>query len=569
MTAVRFWILLSVLVCADITYACSQNTSVLIRQAVNARLSKEEPPPRINGKSVCSYNHGSLKTFYRRRSFLPCWFSHDTLRTEATDLVRALHAATGEGLNPSDYGIDEIIPAIRKTVESEKVDVRARAGVDVLLTEAFLHYASDLYSGRINPTALSDEWSIRPRRRDVALLLQQALDSTGIQGTLDQLAPQSKRYVDLKKALAQFRSLPATPEPPKIIKVRRLAKGDSSAHVAALRKRMSSWAPEVLSDNEVFDDTLEQAVKRFQADNGIEPDGVVGMETVAPLNLTNEQRIRSILVNLERCRWSSEEAELKSIVVNIPDFELTVKENGMPADRMRVVVGKPDHRTPVLSNAMTYLVLGPCWYVPETIAAKEIAPMMAKDPEYLKKERIKVFQNEGEKLSEVDSGSVDVADVESGKLRLRMEPGSRNSLGTVKFMFPNQNSVYLHDTPAKRLFNKSMRQFSHGCVRIEKPVELAAYLLGKDTLWVIDAIHRALVKREERVVRLPEPVPVHLQYFTVWVNEEGTVQFRKDIYHWDDLVSKALNEEPTLHRRSEVEQFASGRPEWRRVAAIQ
>jgi murein L,D-transpeptidase YcbB/YkuD len=150
-----------------------------------------------------------------------------------------------------------------------------------------------------------------------------------------------------------------------------------------------------------------------------------------------------------------------------------------------------------------------------------------------------------------------------------MEPGRRNSLGTVKFMFPNQNSVYLHDTPAKRLFSKTMRQFSHGCVRVERPVELAAYLLGKDTLWVKEAIHKALRKREEHVVRLPEPVPVHLQYFTVWVNDEGSVQFRKDIYHWDNLVSMALNAETTLQRKTGVEQFASEGTDGRRVAAVQ
>jgi murein L,D-transpeptidase YcbB/YkuD len=569
MNAVRFWAFLSALVCANVTSACSQSTPALIKQAVYSRLSKEEPSFRINGKNVCSYNHGWLKTFYQRRSFAESWFSHDTLRAEATDLVRALRRASLEGLNPSDYDLDDITHSIRTVIESGKPDPRARAVTDVLLTNAFLHYASDLYSGRINPNALSDEWSIRPGKRDVALLLQHALDSTGIQVTLDQLTPQNKKYEDLKKALARFRSLPAAPEPPKITRVRRLAKGDSSAHVVALRKRISFWSPEVLSENEVFDDTLEQAVKRFQRDNGIEPDGVTGPETIAALNLTHEQRIQSIVVNLERCRWLARDVEQRSIVVNIPDFELAVKENGISTERMRVVVGKPDHRTPVLNNAMTYLVLGPCWYVPETIAAKEIAPMMAKDPDYLKKERIRAFQNAGEKVSEVDSGSVDVADVESGKVRLRMEPGRRNSLGTVKFMFPNQNSVYLHDTPAKRLFSKTMRQFSHGCVRVERPVELAAYLLGKDTLWVKEAIHKALRKREEHVVRLPEPVPVHLQYFTVWVNDEGSVQFRKDIYHWDNLVSMALNAETTLQRKTGVEQFASEGTDGRRVAAVQ
>lgn len=566
MTAVRCWFLLSALLFFDATNARSREVSDAIKQVVNVRLAKEKPSPKINGKKVFAYNHGWLRTFYQRRSFSPCWFLNGVLRTQARDLAYELHAAVLEGLNPADYDADEVDLAIQKTAELEEVNDRTLAAIDVLLTDAFLHYASDLYSGRINPNVLGEEWNIRPRKKDVALALQQALDSTGVQEALRQLSPRVRTYEDLKKALARFRSISVNSDPPKIVGGRRLVRGDSSSRVIALRKRLSFWDVDVPTDSIVFDDGLEQAVKRFQEANGIEPDGVVGKETIAALNLTNEERIRSILVNLERCRWFPDWDSRRSIVVNIPDFELSVMENEMSRERMRVVVGKADHRTPVLSNAMTYIVLGPYWYVPETIASKEIIPMIAKDPDYLKKEHIKVFQHAGGKLSEVDSGSIDVAAIESGRLRLRMEPGKRNSLGSIKFMFPNQNGVYLHDTPSKRLFSKTMRQFSHGCVRVERPLELAAYLLDKDTSWVKEAIHKAFAKREERVVRLPEPVPVHLQYFTAWVNEKGTLQFRKDIYRWDDLVSNALHGEPLLLRNPGVEQFASQSTEGRRAA---
>ncbi len=569
MTAVRFWILLSVLVFVDATHVCAKELSGRIKQVVDVRLKNLKIPPTANGRSLFTYNHRWLKTFYQRRSFSPCWVSDGMVRDEASELARALRDATLEGLNPEDYDVDAVETAVQRGARGGEMDDASLAAVDVLLTDAFLHYASDLYSGRIDPRALSEEWDIRPRTMDLALLLQQALDSVGVRESLSGLLPRNQRYQDLTKALARFRALPTMDDPPKITAVRRLVRGDSSSRIITLRKRMSFWVPDVSNGNDVFDESLEQAVMQFQKDNGIEPDGVVGKETIAVLNLTNEQRIQSIQVNLERCRWLPAESEPRSIDVNIPAFELSVMENGARGEKMRVVVGTPDHRTPVFSNAMTYIVLGPCWYVPATIAAKEIVPMMMKDPDYLKKEHIRVFQSEGEKLREVDSGSVVVAGVESGKLRLRMDPGRHNSLGSIKFMFPNQNSVYLHDTPAKRLFRKSMRQFSHGCVRVERPVELAAYLLGKDTSWVREAIHKAFIKGEERVVRLSEPVPVHLQYFTAWVDDGGTMQFRKDIYHWDDGISKALQGAPMLHKNSGVEQFAAGVAKVGRGAAIQ
>jgi murein L,D-transpeptidase YcbB/YkuD len=390
-----------------------------------------------------------------------------------------------------------------------------------------------------------------------------------VREALNRLLPDSRDYDNLKKALACYQSLSSTIDPPKITGAKQLAKGDSGPRVIALRKRTAIWYPGLDLNNEVFDGTLEQAIMEIQKQHGIQPTGIVGKETMAALNMTITQRVRQIEVNLERYRWLSKNIVARNVAVNIPAFELRLMESGKIVECMRVVVGKSDHRTPMLNSAMTYIVLSPYWHVPQAIAAKEILPRLGKEPTYLEKEKIRVFEKEDDELVEMDPDSIDWASVNIDNLRFRMDPGTRNSLGRVKFMFPNVSNVYLHDTPSKRLFNKSQRQFSHGCVRIEKPIELAATILGKDTSWVKDEIHKASCKDEEKVLLLPKPLPVQLQYFTAWVEEDGTLQFRNDIYSWDEQISLALQGTPTINRKPGVEGFASGFTKRNVGAAVQ
>ncbi len=558
MITVRVFTLLFALMITSVTHVYAGDMSRnYIREAIELRLKKYKFASKVDGKKVLSYDVAQLKSFYSRRRFTPAWTSGGQRCADANELVLALREAALEGLNPSDYHLDAIESVIAEKNQVEGMDDIVLAVIDVLLTDGFLHYASDLHSGRVGPKLVNEEWDVHPRKTDFAIVLQQALDSVGVREALNQLRPRHKGYENLRKALAGYRSLPVTSDPPKITGVRRLAKGDSNARVVALRNRVSLWYPGISLEDKIFDDSLEHAVMVFQKQHGIEPDGIVGKETIAALNMTNEDRMRQIVVNLERYRWLPEQLEEKHIAVNIPNFELNVIEKGIPAKTIRVVVGKSDHRTPLLSSAMTYIVLSPYWNVPHTIATKEILPKMSNDPDYLKKENIRVFRKEGDVMTAVDHSSIKWAAVRNGTLRFRMEPGAKNSLGKVKFMFPNFTNIYLHDTPSKSLFAKSTRNFSHGCVRVEQPIALASCLLGKDTAWVNDAIRKASGKREERVVCLPEPIKVHLQYFTAWVDDAGSLQFRNDIYDWDDQVSKAMRGIPTLHKKPGVEKFAS------------
>jgi murein L,D-transpeptidase YcbB/YkuD len=302
--------------------------------------------------------------------------------------------------------------------------------------------------------------------------------------------------------------------------------------------------------SDLFDVVLEDAVKRFQRRHGLDDDGVVGRDTLAALNVSVEDRARQIELNLERWRWLPRDLGRRHILVNIAGFELAVVEDDQLALEMRVVVGRPYRRTPVFSAPMTYLVFSPYWHVPPSLALQDVVPAVLKDPDYLTKKNIKVFRGWGAETREIDPATIDWSSVNTRNFlfRFRQEPGVNNSLGAVKFMFPNPFNVYLHDTPSRELFQKAERTFSSGCIRIAKPLELAAYLLRGAPGWSAEGIEAAAQKGVEQTVRLPEPIPVHLLYWTSWIDPDGSLQFRNDVYGRDRLLDEALREKPpTIH----------------------
>jgi murein L,D-transpeptidase YcbB/YkuD len=293
----------------------------------------------------------------------------------------------------------------------------------------------------------------------------------------------------------------------------------------------------------VLDDAVEQALKRFQYRHGLVVDGVAGPETIAALNVPAESRARQIALNMERRRWHPQNLGTRYILVNAAAFGLEVVENDRVVLSMRTVVGKPYRRSPVFSATMTELVFSPFWHVPPGIAKHDILPRIRKNAAYLSQERIKVFRGWGPEAVEVDPTSVDWSQIEPDALpyRFRQAPGLSNPLGGVKFMFPNRFNVYLHDSPSKELFDEVTRAFSSGCIRVERAAELASYLLRQDPFWKPDEIHKAMTAGPEQTVSLPEPIAVHLRYCTAWVDRDGAVQFRDDIYKRDKALDEALS----------------------------
>jgi murein L,D-transpeptidase YcbB/YkuD len=276
----------------------------------------------------------------------------------------------------------------------------------------------------------------------------------------------------------------------------------------------------------------------------VEADGVVGVATLAALNVSVAARIRQIEVNLERWRWLPRTAEPRALFVNIADFSLEVVENGKPLLPMRIIVGKRSWDTPVFSASMTALIINPSWNVPRSIAIAEVLPAIRKNPQYLTKNNLTVLQGQGVQTREIDPHTISWATVSAARFPYRFwqEPGPTNPLGRIKFVLPNEFDVYLHDTPFRALFAKTTRAFSHGCIRIEQPLELAEYVLRDDPQWTGEALRAAIAQGQERLVPLPHPLPIYLLYRTAWVDQDGVLQFRPDIYERDRRLDEMLRQ---------------------------
>ena len=294
----------------------------------------------------------------------------------------------------------------------------------------------------------------------------------------------------------------------------------------------------------MFDEPLDAAVKRFQHRHGLAADGVVGKQTRQALNVPVAQRIEQLMINMERWRWIPHDLGPRYIVVNIADFSLTMVDEGRVRGTMRVVVGRNYRKTPVFSGTMTYLEFNPFWNVPRRLAVEDILPRVRKDPAYLEREGIRIFSGWSEDAVMLSPSEVDWASLNQNyfPIRLQQAPGPKNALGRIKFMFPNPHAVYLHDTPARGLFNRVTRDFSSGCIRVEDPATLAEFVLDGTAGWDRKTITERLGDGEHRIVRLQRPIPVHLLYWTAWADTDGTVFFREDIYGRDAPLMRALRE---------------------------
>jgi murein L,D-transpeptidase YcbB/YkuD len=432
--------------------------------------------------------------------------------------------------------------------------------VDLLLSDIFLTYGAQVALGKTKLRRLDADWFVQQQRADLVEVLQQAVTENRIAETVKSLPPQHPGYAKLRDALVRYRHLAARGGWPTIPEGGALRPGDHDARVPQLRARLQVTgeftAPPAPSgrsrrparvpagDPTFYDPALVRAAKKFQQRHGLQLDGVIGGNSLAALNVSVETRVQQVMVNMHRWRALPPNLGARHIDVNIPDFTLSVSEHDHPVLTMKVVVGKmlEEHSTPTFSAQMTYLVLNPYWYVPKNIAEKELFPQSRKDPHYFAKNNFvlrRVAVNE-KKTADPNAVADAPPSAKTYQYLLRQEPGPKNALGRVKFMFPNDYGVYLHDTPAKELFRRVVRTFSHGCIRIEKPIELAEYLLRDSGQWPRDAILAKLEEQKQKTVWLPEALPVYIQYWTAWVDDDGVTQFRNDIYGYDNVPGAQL-----------------------------
>jgi len=512
-------------------------------------------PARLAIRGELIHASVMLPLFYERRLYVPAWCGVNGPLPYVDDFVQAVREADLEGLTAADYHLERIEAAL-KTVRrnpstGKSFNPRQLVDLDLLLTDAFLIYGSHLLAGKVNPETIDAEWFANRRDRDLVKVLQNALDSNRIDQSLKRLHPPQAGYERLRSALARYREIAANggwttvPEGPK------LQRGDRGVRVAALRDRLAGAgdlepAEDDTQESGFFDEVLKQALKKFQRRHGLDADGVVGPNTLSNLNTPVEERLRQVKLNMERWRWLPHDLGRRHVVVNIANFELDLVETGETVLNMRVMVGKDYRRTPVFSDRMTYLVFCPYWHVPHNIAVRDLLPLIRRDPGYFEKQNMRVFQGWGAEFEALDPAGIDWSAMSARNfpVRLRQDPGPGNALGRVKFMFPNRFNVYLHDTSSRELFDKTERAFSSGCIRIEKPLELAEHVLRGDPRWTRAHIENILEKWKELTVRLPEPLPVHLLYWTAWANRDGSINFRRDIYGRDKRLEAALLEEP-------------------------
>lgn len=486
------------------------------------------------------HNSRSLPRFYQERHFQLAWSDGRQLLPVADELLAAIPAAAGEGLHPGDYHLAALAEGASRfrTVPTPKL----AAELDLLCSDAFMTLAVHYRNGRILPASVDDDWHIPREEADPRRLLSQALASGRIRDSLQALLPSDPAYATLRGAWQDLQLLVAVGGWPRLTLKLPLRPGASGPEVAALRRRLAVSGDLAAAEvsGEVFDPGLEGAVRRFQSRHGLVVDAIVGRQTLAALNVPASERARQLGVNLERWRWLPRSFGGLHLRVNPPAFHLEVFENGENVLEMRVIVGRQVRPTPAFVGRMTYLVLNPYWEVPPHLAVADLLPKIQAKRGYLAENGIKVFTAPGG--SQLNPTAIDWNGLGRGNFpyHLRQDPGPKNALGRIKFIFPNRYTVYLHDTPSRKLFEREQRSFSSGCIRIEKPMELAHLLLRGTAMADPAALEAALQGAVNTTVPLTAPVPVYLLYFTSWVEKDGTVNFRPDLYQRDPRLAAAL-----------------------------
>jgi murein L,D-transpeptidase YcbB/YkuD len=352
-----------------------------------------------------------------------------------------------------------------------------------------------------------------------------------------QRAAADEDFARLPEAISHYERIAVQGGWPSIVTGPRLELGSVGPRVDVLRQRLERsgdlQADRRGPNGNRFDAALQAAVRRFQARHGLTADGIVGQQTIEALDVSAAERLRQLRANIGRATIAPPATNGRAIVVNIPEYRLRAYDNGQPVLSMRVVVGNEYNPTPAFDDTMTFLVFRPYWNIPESIALEEMLPQLQRDPRVLKKKGIEAYTGEGEKTRTVDLEKIDAKDFATSGYLLRQRPGPQNPLGNVKFMLPNSYNIYLHDTPSDGLFQATDRNFSHGCVRVANPIELAEFALRGNPEWNGKAIRAAMADGDHRTVSLPQPIPVHIVYRTAWVAPNGVVEFRDDIYRLD------------------------------------
>lgn len=519
-----------------------------IANQIRFRFETDQPKERLEIREVPLASGDGLFPFYTAREFEPVWSENGILKEMAYELRFEIKQAKYDGLNPKDYHLvlfDTFFESFEQNKESGvRNEIADVADLDIFLTDAFFKLAKDLEVGRVDPSDLKAEWEIPPivSKTDYGHLLTEATQGGQLRSYLVSLYPKFMMYRNGREVL---RAMENTEEKDSLdwkeIKINKSIKpGDSNSDIPLIRERLRFWG--YLSDSvdvssKKYDSALVEVVKSFQKENGMEDDGILGKLSILALNQSPEDLINKISVNLERMRWLPDTVDNSEfILVNIANFQLDLIDKLDTIHSAKVIVGKRYHESPIFMADMSYIVFSPYWNIPYSITRNEILPSIRKNPNYLQEKNMEVVTSAGKV---VDPSTIDFSS-KSFPYWIRQKPGGSNSLGLVKFMFPNKHSVYIHDTPARSLFSREDRALSHGCIRLQDPAKFAQILLESNGGWTPQKIDEAMHLDHEEIVNLDRKIPVVILYLTFWADSNGKGHFRPDIYERDQEVLAAL-----------------------------
>jgi murein L,D-transpeptidase YcbB/YkuD len=534
--------LLLIVVCPN--FAAPQTDNTTLSSELRRIAANGQPENNINSTGY----REQIKTLYESTNFEPVWIKNDQPTSQATQWIEALETSRLKGLNPSDYSAESLATQSKSL---KGASAAAQASFDASLTLATMRYISDLRIGRINPKHLKFGIDVQSKKYNLPeFIAQQVVNAANVQSVLDQVEPPYAGYRRIEVMLKQYLGLAAKGDGPKIPGgPKAIAPGDSYAGTAPLAERLRLLGD--LPEGGTFDSyngALVDGVKHFQARHGLATDGKLDANTLRELNTPLSERVQQIDDALERWRWMPIEFQQPPVLVNIPEFRLRAySEDHQLALSMNVVVGKAaPTQTPVFTGDISFIVFRPYWNVPPGILRRSVIPGIKKSSGYIARERMEVTDSSGRSVAASDDL---VAGLSSGKYFIRQKPGPDNALGLIKFMFPNSHSVYLHSTPSTELFARSRRDFSSGCIRLEKPAELAAFLLRNQPdgqqPWTVARVQAAMDSgKDNRQVNLAVKVPVLILYVTAVAEEDGTIHFFDDIYGHDRRLNVLLAKGP-------------------------
>ena len=487
-----------------------------------------------------------MRRLYEKVAYRPLWIVDSRLSRQAMEVFACLRGIEARGLRPSDYGVDGLTSLVA-SVDSGAPSAALLARVELSMSRALLRALSDLHSGRVDPATLGIDLP-RSGARDLHAVLVNVSRAGQVAPVIESVEPVYPGYAALIAALSRYRALAdsglqAPPDPARVVRPGELYPGvhDLARFLAALGDLPDSVVP--APDDERFDGGIVDAVGAFQRRHGLEPDGVLGRQTMAALRVPVALRVRQIEFALERWRWLPHEPPERYILVNLPEFRLSAFDRQVdvqsPALALNVIVGQSRaHRTPIFTATMREVVFHPYWDVPLTIARNELVPIIRRQPAHLVNGGFEIVRGPGGNVYAPTAENL--ARVAAGTLRIRQRPGPGNALGLVKLVFPNPYRVFLHDTPARGLFASVRRDFSHGCIRVERPATLVEFVLNREPGWDAPAIRAALGEMRTQHVNLTRPVTVFVHYFTASVDEDGVLHFHPDLYGRDGALAAAL-----------------------------